>query len=181
MGGLSLKKVVILTLDGLEECEALVCHDLLYRAGLDVYLAGNTQYVTSSRKVTFKTDLLIQDIKDELFDCLVLPGGIPGTYNLEKDENVQEMIDNHLKNDKYIAAICAAPSILIHKGLLKDNSFACSKGFEENLKRKDTKAVVDKKIITGCGLGGVFEFSSLIIEELVSKDNANDVLSKIGY
>lgn len=173
--------VAIICAPGLEECEALVTHDLLYRAGIDVVLVGLEKEITSSRKVTFKTDCLIDEVENELYDCLVLPGGIPGTPNLEANPLVHKMIGNHINNDKYVAAICAAPSILIHKGLLKDNEFTCAPNHECGLTSTKEKAHISGKIITGIGLGGVNEFSSLIIEKLVSKEKAQEVLNKICY
>lgn len=174
-------KALILCEEGLEECEALVTRNLLYRAKIDVLTAGPKKEITSSRKLTFTVDRLFDEVKDELFDCLILPGGIPGTNNLEKNEIVQKMIDNHIKNDKYVAAICAAPSILIHKGLIKDNCFTCSPGFENNLTKAQGKAVVDNKIITARGLGASFEFGYEIIKSLLNEETAQEVLNKIGY
>lgn len=174
-------KVGIICAQGLEECEALVTRDLLYRASIDVCLIGIDNIITSSRKLTFMTDEKISNVKDELFDCLILPGGIPGTNNLEANQTVQYMIDNHINNDKYVAAICAAPSILLHKGLLKDNEFTCAPGHESGFVSTKEKVHVQNKIITSIGLGGVNEFSAMIIEKLVSKEKAEEVLNKICY
>lgn len=174
-------KTAIICAPGLEECEALVTRDLLVRAKIDVKLIGLENKITSSRNVTFDVDTTIDKEVDNLFDCLILPGGIPGTPNLEANEYVQKMIDNHFNNNKYIAAICAAPSILIHKGLLKDNEFTCSPGHECGLISTKEKAHIHNKIITSNGLGGTFEFGATIIEVLDSKETAESVLKKICY
>ena len=174
-------KAIIIINNGLEECEALVTYDLLFRAGIEVELVGFTSEVLSSHNVTFKVHKLLDEINPNDYDCLILPGGMPGTKNLENDSRVQDMIDLFVKQDKYIAAICAAPSILIHKGLLKNNKFICYPGFESGLLPANEKAVQDNKFITAKGLGAVFEFSYLIIKNLINEDKAKQILNQIQY
>ena len=174
-------KTMILVTTGLEECEALVVYDLLYRAKIDVELVGLVDEITSSHNVTFKPHRLIDKINSKDYDCLILPGGMPGTLNLEADHRVQELIDEFVEANKYVCAICAAPSILIHKGLLQDDKFICFPGFENGLKPANKKAVQDGKFITGKGLGAAIEFAYLIISNLVSKEKADEVIQKIQY
>lgn len=174
-------KTMILVTNGLEECEALLTYDLLYRAGIEVELVGLTDEVTSSHKLTFKAHKNIDDIDSNEYECLVLPGGMPGTLNLENDDRVQKLIDKFVSDNKYVAAICAAPSILIHKGLLKNDKFICFPGFENGLTPASSKAVQDGKFITGKGLGAAIEFSYLIIKNLINEDKAKEVLNKIQY
>ena len=174
-------KAIIIINNGLEECEALVTYDLLFRAGIEVELVGFTSEVLSSHNVCFKAHKLLDEINSNDYDCLILPGGMPGTKNLENDSRVQDMIDLFVKQDKYIAAICAAPSILIHKGLLKNNKFICYPGFESGLLPANEKAVQDNKFITAKGLGAVFEFSYLIIKNLINEDKAKQILNQIQY
>ena len=174
-------KAIIIINNGLEECEALVTYDLLFRAGIEVELVGFTSEVLSSHNVCFKAHKLLDEINPNDYDCLILPGGMPGTKNLENDSRVQEMIELFVKQDKYIAAICAAPSILIHKGLLKNNKFICYPGFESGLLPANEKAIQDNKFITAKGLGAVFEFSYLIIKNLINEDKAKQILKQIQY
>ncbi len=174
-------KAIIIINNGLEECEALVTYDLLFRAGIEVELVGFTSEVLSSHNVCFKAHKLLDEINSNDYDCLILPGGMPGTKNLENDSRVQDMIDLFVKQDKYIAAICAAPSILIHKGLLKNNKFICYPGFESGLLPANEKAIQDNKFITAKGLGAVFEFSYLIIKNLINEDKAKQILNQIQY
>lgn len=171
----------ILLAEGLEECEALVTYDLLYRAGIDVKLVGLTRDIVSSHGVKIETHLSIDELDGEDLECLILPGGMPGTRNLENDERVQKLIDLMIEKGRYVAAICAAPSILIHKGLLKDGGFTCFPGFESGLRSTEEKAHRDGKIITGKGLGAVNEFAALIISALLDEDKAEEVLKKIQY
>lgn len=174
-------KAIILVTQGLEECEALVTYDLLYRAGIDVKLVGLSDEITSSHEVTFLPHLLIDEIDPENYDCLILPGGMPGTRNLENDVRVQKLIDAFVASGKYVCAICAAPSILLHKGLLQDGHFVCFPGFEEEHVPAHAKAVRDGRFITGKGLGAAFEFAYEIISVLVSEEKAKEVLDKIQY
>ena len=166
----------------MEECEALVTYDLLYRTGIETDLVGLQPEVTSSHNVIVKAHRLIEDVSMDDYDCLILPGGMPGTKNLENDERVQKLIDRFVKENKLVAAICAAPSILIHKGLLRSGHFICFPGFEGDLvPASDVKAIKDGNFITGKGLGAAFEFAYLIIKELVNEEKAEEVLAKIQY
>ena len=174
-------KTMIIVNNGLEECEALVTYDLLYRAGIETDLVGFTPEIVSSHNVTFKAHRLLDETDPDEYDCLILPGGMPGTKNLENDQRVQDLIDDFVKKDKYIAAICAAPSILIHKGLLNNRRFICFPGFEGDLMPVNEKAVRDGRFITGKGLGAAFEFSYLIISTLMDEEKAREVLAKIQY
>ncbi|MBQ2658897.1 MAG: DJ-1/PfpI family protein [Erysipelotrichaceae bacterium] len=174
-------KALIIISNGMEECEALVTYDLLYRAGIETDLVGLQPEVTSSHNVIVKAHRLIEDVSMDDYDCLILPGGMPGTLNLEQNERVQKLISDSLEKDKYIAAICAAPSILIHRGLLKDHHFICFPGFENGLIPAKEKAVQDGKIITGKGMGAAIEFAHLIIANLISKEKADEILQKIQY
>lgn len=174
-------KTMILLAQGLEECEALVTYDLLFRAGIEVDLIGLQDDITSSHNVTIKAHKNIDDINSDDYGCLVLPGGMPGTINLENDIRVQKLIDEFVDKDKYIAAICAAPSILIHKNLINNNKFICYPGFENGLTPVNEKAYCDNKIITGKGLGAAFEFAYIIISKLINEDKAKEVLNKTQY
>ena len=174
-------KTMIILANGLEECEGLIVYDLLYRAGVEVDLVGLDTKIISSHNVTIIPHKLIDEINSDEYNCLVLPGGMPGTLNLENDDRVQQLIDEFVTKDKYICAICAAPSILIHKSLLKENKFICFPGFENGLTPLNQKAVQDNKFITGKGMGAAIEFAYLIIKNLISEDKAKEVLNKIQY
>ena len=174
-------KALIIISNGMEECEALVTYDLLYRAGIETDLAGLQSEVTSSHNVTVKAHRLIDDVNMDDYDCLILPGGMPGTLNLEQDERVQNLISESLEKDKYIAAICAAPSILIHRNLLRDHHFICFPGFENGLIPAKEKAVQDGRIITAKGMGAAIEFAHLIITNLIGREKADEILQKIQY
>ena len=174
-------KVMIVCADGLEECEALVTYDLLFRAGIEVDLVGLKEDVISSHLLHFQVDKTIQEINYEEYDCLILPGGMPGVKNLSENKILDLLIDKFIQEDKYICAICAAPSILINKGLLKDEEFNCYPGFENNLKPNENNVVIKDKIITAKALGSAFEFGHAIISELLNKEKADEVFNQIYY
>lgn len=174
-------KVAIICAQGLEECEALLTYDILFRSGIEVELLGLDEVITSSHNVIFNTHKLLKDVEILDYDCVVLPGGMPGTNNLKESEEVSKIIDLFVKNNKFIAAVCAAPSILANKGLLKDNKFTCFPGFESGLISTGEKCVADGKIITGKGLGATIEFASLIVEKLLNEEAKEDVLKRIQY
>lgn len=174
-------KTIILLAPGCEECEALITYDLLWRGGVDVKLVGLENEITSSHSVTIKPHMTIDEVKEEECNCLVLPGGIPGTPNLEANPRVQELIDNFLRDGKYVCAICAAPSILAHKGLLKDNHFICHPGFECGMTPANVKAFREGNIITGKGVGATFEFATEILSVLKGEEFAKETLKKTQW
>jgi len=178
-----MNKIIILIAEGLEECEALVPYDLFLRAGIETDLVSitNDLKVKSTHNIIVNTNKLIKDVNPNDYDLLMLPGGMPGVTNLEASKEVQDLIDVFVKNNKYISAICAAPSILVNKGLVKDNEFVCFPGFEGDLKQRNDSAYTHNKIITAKGLGAAFEFAKEIITALISKEKADEILSRIQY
>ena len=174
-------KALIICENGLEECEALIVYDLLFRAGIDVTLAGPTPEITSSHKLTFKINEPIGLIDPSYYNCLILPGGMPGTKNLENNKDVNNIIDEFAKEKKLICAICAAPSILINKGYLKDDEFTCYPGFEGDYRSTNEKVHVYRNFVTANGLGSAVDFSLKIIEILLGKGNADAIKNKIQY
>ena len=127
-------KVYAFLADGFEIIEALAPVDMLTRAKIDVKTVGVTgEMVTSSCGVQVKADMSIDDFDFYDVQAVVLPGGMPGTLNLENSSAVQKVIDNANNTNAFICAICAAPSILGHKGLLSGKKAVCFPGFENSL------------------------------------------------
>ena len=120
--------------EGFEETEALAPVDVMRRAKLDVKTVGVTgECVTSSHGVPVKADITIDNIDLDDDQGVVLPGGMPGTLNLEANEKVLEAVKYSCENGKIVAAICAAPSILGHLGILDGKKATCFPGFENEL------------------------------------------------
>ena len=174
-------KALIICERGLEECEALIVYDLLTRAGIETVLAGNTPEVTSSHNVTIKMTEPLGLINPSDFHCLILPGGMPGTKNLQSDKTVDDIIDHFIANQKLICAICAAPSILINKGIIKNGEFTCYPGFECGKESTGEKVHVHENIITANGLGSAIEFGIEIIKKMLGESNAIAIKNKIQY
>lgn len=170
--------------DGFEELEAIAPIDMLKRAGVDVVTVGVTgKNVTGSHSVTFVADITADEISltDEL-QAVILPGGMPGTLNLEKNERVQQAIDFAAESGKYICAICAAPSILGHKGLLKGKKATAFPGFEKELEgalADGDFVVVDGSFITAKGAGVATEFGLEIVRHLVSAEKSEEIRKTI--
>lgn len=174
--------VYVFLANGFEELEALAPIDILRRAGVPVTVVGvETETVVSAHKVKFTADTTIDKILlDDSIDMIVLPGGMPGTLNLENNDYVQASIDFCVKNDKFVAAICAAPSILGHKGLLKGRKAICFPGFEKDLEGAEISAspvADDGKFITAKGAGVAIPFALKLVEKLVSKEKADELFS----
>ena len=166
--------------DGFEETEALATLDVMRRAKLDVLTVGVTgELVTSSHKVTVKADIMPDKIDLDNIEGVVLPGGMPGTLNLEKADCVINTVKYCYDNDKIVAAICAAPSILGHLGMLKGRKATCFPGFETELEGADYTAAhteTDGKIITAKGAGCSIEFGHAIVTAVLSKKTADSVI-----
>lgn len=166
--------------DGFEETEALATLDVMRRAKLNVKTVGVTgEFVTGSHGVTVKADILSQDISFDSIEGVVLPGGMPGTLNLEKAECVKDCVSYCSENERIVAAICAAPSILGHMGLLNGKKATCFPGFENELNCAEYTAehtVTDGKVVTGKGAGCAVEFGHAIVTLALSKDAADKVI-----
>lgn len=175
--------VYLFLANGFETIEALAVVDMLRRAKIDVETVGVTgKIVTSSHNIDVTADIEIDefDVKDA--DAVVLPGGMPGTLNLEADKTVQGAIDYCIENKKYICAICAAPSILGHKGLLKGKEAICFPGFENDLTGailSDKYVVTDGLIITARGAGVAVDFGLEIVKALKGEETAENVRKTI--
>ena len=158
---------------GFEEIEALAVVDVLRRAELDVLTVGvGEDFVIGSHQIPVACDIYENAlVLDEKVQAIVLPGGMPGTLNLEKSPVVQKAIDWAVENNKLICAICAAPSILGHKGLLDGKNATCFPGFEEELFGANVVkdfVVRDGNFITAKGMGSAIEFGLQIAEILTN-------------
>lgn len=176
--------VYLLLTDGFEETEAITTVDVLRRAGVDVKTAGlDAEVLTGAHGIKVFADILIDDICEENMTALILPGG-GGYVNIERSQKALSLIDYAYKRDLYLAAICAAPSILGKKGILKGRRAVCYPGFEKYLEGAelcDEKAVVSGKIVTANGPGSSIAFAYEIVKLLKGKDAADKVVSAMQY
>jgi protein deglycase len=178
-----MRKIYVHFAEGFEEIEAITPVDVLRRAGCEVVtisVTGNRQ-VKSSRGLWVVTDKLFEEVNYQDVDMIVLPGG-PGTKNLDNHEGLKAKILEAAKNGRWLAAICAAPMVLGHLGLLKDKKATCFPGTEPDLKGATctgSAVEVDGNIITGKGAGVSLKFSLALAEALVGKAKANEVKEKM--
>lgn len=173
--------IYVLLADGFEEIEALAPVDLLRRAGLTVVTVSTEEgsVVTGAHGIAVATDAHISDIEScDDAELLILPGGMPGTTNLNENEDVHRLIDSATAGDKRIAAICAAPMILGEKGLLEGKNATCYPGFEEHLKGAAEiggRVVTDGLITTAKGAGAAVEFAIELISLLCGRETAERI------
>lgn len=166
-----LMKVLLHLADGFEEIEALSTLDILRRADIDtttVSIMGRIE-VKSSRGVIIQADKVFSDINYQEFDMIILPGG-PGTTLLDQHEELKSHLKNYDAEGKWIAALCAAPSVLGKLNLLNGKNAVCYPGYENDLLGAKVslseKVVVDGNIITSRGPGTSFDFAFKIVEVL---------------
>lgn len=154
---------------GFEDIEAIAPVDIMRRAGLKVQTVSITgeQIVVSAHGVGIASDLLLSDVDFSSAEMLVLPGGLPGSTNLDACKPLTEAIKRHFESGGPIAAICAAPLVYGHLGLLQGRRATCYPGVERELKGATyTAAIVERdgNIITGKGPAAAFEFGYTIVD-----------------
>ena len=174
--------VLALLAEGFEEIEAITPIDLLRRAGIDVTLASlsDQRHVTGRSGITLHADAALSEIGGHLFDLLFLPGG-PGVKNLRADPRVDATVRAHAVAGKWIAAICAAPTVLNAAGLLDGRRYTAHFSVAGELPHilAEERVVVDGNILTSRGAGTAMDFGLLLIEKLVSADKAREIALSI--
>ncbi len=179
-GGL-VPRVLVPLAQGCEELEAITIIDLLRRAGIEVISAGlDSENITASRGVKLIPDMDLESALKNDYDMIILPGGLPGADHLDNDEHLKSAIKKMANDDKYIAAICAAPKVLLNAGVLVGKTVTCYPGFLDDAGLSDItlseEAVVrDGKIITSRGPGTAIDFALELIEVLSGKETRNVV------
>lgn len=181
-----MKTAYVFLADGFEEIEALATVDILRRAGVEVTTVSinPTPVVTGAHGVPVSADALLTDDSFENADLLVLPGGMPGAANLDANEKLCTLLNTYAEAGKMTGAICAAPMVLGHLGLLVGKKATCYPGFESHLEGADyTAAMVEKdgQIITGKGPAAVFPFAFALAEALVGKEVVEHVKQGMLY
>ena len=130
-----MSKAVIFFAPGLEECEGLLCVDILRRAGVEVTIAavGGEKIVKSARQISVVADALAEELDYTVFDACILPGGIPGVPNLKADATVCRVCRDFAAEGKVVAAICAAPTALAAFGVLNGKKATVYPGMDADL------------------------------------------------
>ena len=181
-----MKKVSIFLADGFEEVEALTPTDLLRRAGAQVTLVstGDKKEVAGSNGIVITADHLFAEMDFTEMDLLVLPGGMPGTLNLKACEPLLGLLKEHHAKDRRLAAICAAPTVLGHAGLLNGKKATCYPGCEDGLIGaicETAPVVTDGVITTSRGVGTAIPFALSLIAQLYGQEKADEIAKSIVY
>lgn len=163
--------------DGFEETEALATLDVLRRAEINVQTVGVTgKTVIGSHAIPVIADVTIDNVNLNDIDGVVLPGGMPGTTNLQNNQKVLDCVMAAYKGNKPVCAICAAPSVLGSLGVLKGKKATCFPGFEDKLLGANVSSagvVADGNVVTAKGAGVSLEFGFKITELVKGKDVAD--------
>jgi len=166
---------------GCEELEAITITDLLVRAGITVTTCGlDEQPVKASRGTTIIPDTSIDKVQNASFDLIVLPGGLPGADHLRDNKQLQALIKKQFSQNKYLAAICAAPKALAEAGVLKGKTATSFPGVlaalnDDSITISDNAVVIDGNIVTSRGPGTAMDFALTLIELLEGKEKREEV------
>lgn len=176
-------KILSILSDGFEDLEAIGSISLLRRSGVVVDVAALHGHTARGKYENKIADLInIDEAKKDDYDCLLLPGG-PHYQELKDSPAVRDLIDYFYQTDKYIAAICASPTILGEMGYLKGKNYTCFTSMDGDFGGKylDKYAVADGKIITGKSAAAVIDFAFLIIKSLQGESQEQAIKDEIYY
>lgn len=169
--------------DGFEEIEALTPLDILRRAQIPVITVGvSGEYIHGAHDIVVKADIMPSEVDLNDMSAVILPGGMPGTKNLEESIDVQRAISYAMQNGLTVAAICAAPSILGHAGYLNGRKAVCYPGFESDLLGAcvcDEPFMWDGNILTAKGAGVALDFAFELVKRLTSDSKSAEIRGAI--
>ncbi|HAE21624.1 MAG TPA: DJ-1 family protein [Spirochaetaceae bacterium] len=180
-----LKKICVILADGCEEVEAVTPIDYLRRAGFAVTSAGlASREIIGGHGIGIAADSVLDELDDENFDCVVVPGGGKGSEAIAADTLARGFIQRHAEAGALIGALCAAPALVLGKacGLLEGRDFTCYPGLEGSVpggRYKAERTVRDGRIVTGAGAGCAGEFSIALVEELAGKNAAKKLAAAL--
>lgn len=176
-------KVVVPLAEGFEEIEFSTIVDILRRAGIDVTVAGLKEgVIDGAHGVRITPDTQLDKVSADDFDAIILPGGYPGFVNLGDSEKVLKLVKEMHDRNKYVTAICGAPSVLAKAGVIQGKRATIYPGMEDTLtgaQPSDERVVVDGKIITSRGPGTAMEFAIKLVEVLAGKSLAEEVTKSV--
>lgn len=171
--------IYVFLADGFEEIEALATVDILRRADIKTLTVGiGTKAPTGTHGIKVEADITEAEATANGLDGVVLPGGLPGAWNLKASGKVEELTRYCNENGKLVSAICAAPSVLGDWGLLSGKKAICYPGFEDKLAGAeiiDAPAVLDGMTVTGKGAGAAIEFALQIVAVLKGEAEAEKI------
>lgn len=181
-----MKRIAVFLAEGFEEIEALTVVDICRRCGLDVEMVSiaEDKKVKGSHGIQVEADSTFAQADFGVYDMLVLPGGMPGTRNLEAHQELMDQVSAFYAAGKYIAAICAAPSIFGHKGILKGRKACSYPGFESHLEGAEVTlgpVEISDHVITSRGMGTAIDFALAIAGVFCGEQKAEEMAQAIVY
>lgn len=174
-------RVLVPLADGCEDLEAVTITDLLVRAGAEVVRAGlKPGEVVAGRGTRFVVDTTLESVKNDTFDMIALPGGMPGADHLAESPILRDMIKNQFENGRWVAAICAAPRALAAAGILEGRTVTSFPAALDGVAPASTTQTgkpleVDGNLITAKGPGVAMDFALMLIEKLWDKEHRKQV------
>ena len=177
--------VYILLGTGFEEVEAIAPCDILRRGGVEVALTGvNGAAVTGGHGIEVRCDLQLSEVDREKLEMVVLPGGLGGVQSMLESPEVMDLVSWAWRENRLVAAICAAPTILARLGISDGKHCVCYPGMEDQMgtaKMEQQSAVRDGSLLTGRGPGAALDFGLLLLEALKGADVAAQVRAGMVY
>lgn len=174
-------KALVPLADGCEELEAVTIVDLLRRAGVEVITAGlEDGPIKASRGMVLVPDCALDDVIEEDFDLIVLPGGLPGADHLDQDPRIPKLLERLDRQGKYLGAICAAPKVLANAGLLEGKQATSYPGILDKMALPGVTVnllpvIRDERIITSRGPGTAMDFALELIALICGKETRDQV------
>lgn len=181
-----MKKIGVFFAEGYEEIEALTVVDICRRCGLEVDMVSVTEELMArgAHGISVQMDKCFSQADFQGYSMAVLPGGMPGTRNLEAHEGLMAQVDAYYAQGKYIAAICAAPSIFGHRGILKGRKACCYPGMESHLEGAQVTegpVEISDNVITSRGMGTAIDFALAIAGVLCGEEKARQMGEAVVY
>lgn len=177
-------EVLVPLAEGFEELEAVTVIDLLRRGGIEVSVAGRQTQVTGSHGITLSVDVPLSDALQRDWDMVVLPGGQPGSDNLEADAELADLLRRLADSGRFTAAICAAPKVFAAAGLLEGRKVTSFPGVLDSyavpgMEHTGEPVVQDGKLVTSRGPGTAMDFALALIETLAGRERRDAVESRL--
>ena len=174
-----MKQVLVPLAEGFEEIEAVTIIDTLRRGGIQVTVAAlDTLTVTGSHAIVVQADALLTDVHQRHFDAVVLPGGIPGAIHLKESAHVIDLVRRMNRNQQWVCAICAAPTVLEEAGVSKGRRATSHPSFQNQMtsaRYQEDPVVVDGNVITSRGPGTALSFSLEVVRQLTNESVSSEL------
>lgn len=174
-----MKRVLVPLAPGFEEIEAVTVIDILRRAEIEVIVAGVEEGpIRAARGVTVLPDTVLDQVMNESFDMIVLPGGLAGTERMKGDARIRRLIETAAKNNKITAAICAAPTILSALGLTTGKRVTSHPSVRQDIQAahySEERVVTDGLVVTSRAPGTAMEFALKLVELLAGPEKVEQV------